>query len=1508
MEESKKKLFEYLREIYKLKTRVIMDYNKYEKNIDIDVFKNNFSNIVDIHEFSPNISENEEYFLIKYISDEMQFPMIPEDIKPYIDITENGIVLQNDVEISEEITKRYKDYINEYEKTKKTNSLIQKNNEIYEYLYTIQRKKEEYDAKIEVVFCKGLFVYKPSENSINSTIRRHVFEAPVIIDINQKNNTIYLRLDRQTRCNIESNFVSALKGFKIKEQNNLYKLKEKIQEKFENAEIINFDELFEEYLNTITFRYEYVKDSYYSAVEEEKCYIFNKDSIIVRKKQPTIWLDDINNILKYMEENGKLDLDNKLIDLILETNTGAIDELLNSKIENDRILFPLPSNDEQFRVVNQTQNSNLVLVQGPPGTGKSHTITNMISTYVANGKRILVTSEKSKALDVIKDKLPKEIQDLSMTLLSDSKTDKELVRSVQRVLEKYKDKSYLSLYKERIEKLEQELDSNNRKQNENQKKIIQILVNNMEDNKEELQQLANIELNSYRLIDIAKFLEEHKEYNIISDNNNFKSLEFNKEFLFEFNIIVEELKELKKFVIEREYDLPKDLDFDTYLHSIERLNELEKKLIDNSIKEGINEKIAQNYDLSIILDILNQLIKLENLYGKQYIQDNCNFVPRIKNVENIINFCLEQKDFIEQVETELIGNSVKYNESNRFEYSKALNKINEKLLNDGKISFIEKIQLKKELELVSEILINNKKFEFEEVNDKNLKLILSKIQYDIKVNRVIDDINSVLKKSTLFDNINKDEFSRKIDEVVNVLTSFVKYTEYVTNIKNALKDIFRGNKNIEREINDENFVIILELVEKTLNYEKIIEIKEDYNNLLKELEDKTLKTRYVFEELINAVKEKNIEKYSNEYQKIQRIYGVSNKYKEIENKYKNETENYKMFIVDYIDMEENQRLGILNEFESIFNYYKIKMFLYYKELNNSHFSNIFEENKKLKKEEKDIIIKLIAEKSWYSQIDKMNSSTCRNLAEWMQLKTKLGKGTGKRANIIRKEMQEKMKVAKDAFPIWIMPVDKVIEQYPFNVSPQFDVIIMDESSQSSILSITALLRGRKCIIVGDDKQISPIEVGINLDDLKALQNEFLSQTCLGVGFDMETSLYDIAQNVCGSKKVVLKEHFRCLPEIIEFSNSNFYGNEINCLKIRGKENTIKEPIKSIFVEGATVKRISASNLLNEKEVNKIIDILKEIENDYSYKDKTIGIIALQNSTPHINYIYSEIWKNFSSEFMNERKIKVGNAYDFQGDERDVIILSMVTSKIQEDGEVNHIMAMTKKEYERSFNVAASRAKEQSILVYSVKPEELNNNCLRYKLINYYLTYKNNKQEKKENEFFSDFELDIYRELKRKNIDLISHFKIGKYMLDFIIENNDGKKIAIECDGDIYNTEKEYETEMKKQEVLERCGWTFIRIRASQYYFNKEKCIDEIMKKINTILNDDSEREFIKSTELQNNFFNRINEITKNNENDNIDEIIKDNETEDKSLENIRNKLNELSETINITNLYNENEE
>ena len=82
------------------------------------------------------------------------------------------------------------------------------------------------------------------------------------------------------------------------------------------------------------------------------------------------------------------------------------------------LYFPKPFNDEQVRIVQLLDISDGVVVQGPPGTGKTHTIANVICHYLAEGKRVLVTSMKDPALAVLQEQLPEEIRPLAISLLT----------------------------------------------------------------------------------------------------------------------------------------------------------------------------------------------------------------------------------------------------------------------------------------------------------------------------------------------------------------------------------------------------------------------------------------------------------------------------------------------------------------------------------------------------------------------------------------------------------------------------------------------------------------------------------------------------------------------------------------------------------------------------------------------------------------------------------------------------------------------------------------------------------------------------------------------------------------------------------------------------------------------------------------------------------------------------------------------------------------------------------
>jgi len=80
-------------------------------------------------------------------------------------------------------------------------------------------------------------------------------------------------------------------------------------------------------------------------------------------------------------------------------------------------LLPLAVNEEQLQIVAMARARAGVTAQGPPGTGKSHTIANLISHYVAHGKRVLVTAAKEQALGVLIDKVPEGIRQLCVPVL-----------------------------------------------------------------------------------------------------------------------------------------------------------------------------------------------------------------------------------------------------------------------------------------------------------------------------------------------------------------------------------------------------------------------------------------------------------------------------------------------------------------------------------------------------------------------------------------------------------------------------------------------------------------------------------------------------------------------------------------------------------------------------------------------------------------------------------------------------------------------------------------------------------------------------------------------------------------------------------------------------------------------------------------------------------------------------------------------------------------------------------
>lgn len=191
----------------------------------------------------------------------------------------------------------------------------------------------------------------------------------------------------------------------------------------------------------------------------------------------------------------------------------------------------------------------------------------------------------------------------------------------------------------------------------------------------------------------------------------------------------------------------------------------------------------------------------------------------------------------------------------------------------------------------------------------------------------------------------------------------------------------------------------------------------------------------------------------------------------------------------------------------------------------------------------------------------------------------------------------------------------------------------------------------------------------------------------------------------------MREHFRCVHEIIQFSNERFHGGVIEPLRIPGTQSKLSPAVIAVKVEEGL--RSGGNNAVNEPEAEAVIEKIVSLCAKQEYLGKSMGVISLQ-SKDQAFLIEQKIRELLGEREMLARNIVCGYSYSFQGDEREVVFLSMVAAPNI------RLTTLNKRSDEYRFNVAASRAREQMWLFHSVELSQLNPDCIRYNLLQYCL--------------------------------------------------------------------------------------------------------------------------------------------------------------------------------------------
>ena len=360
------------------------------------------------------------------------------------------------------------------------------------------------------------------------------------------------------------------------------------------------------------------------------------------------------------------------------------------------------------------------------------------------------------------------------------------------------------------------------------------------------------------------------------------------------------------------------------------------------------------------------------------------------------------------------------------------------------------------------------------------------------------------------------------------------------------------------------------------------------------------------------------------------------------------------------------------------------------------------------------VASLAATRAWRHAVRRLTAERRADLAAFVTLVKRLGKGTGRHADRRRAEIQHQLDRSRDSVPVWIMPLYRVAESMTAKQNA-YDVIIVDEASQAGLEGLMLTYLAPTVVVVGDDKQVSPTSF-VEQERVYDLVDRHLRWSPQrAVYADPARSLFDEAK-MRFPDLIMLTEHRRCVPDIIGFSDMIAYepdGDRLQPVREVGTD-ALQPLVVTRLVDG--VQR----GKKNEREIETIIELVSQCVADPRYEGKSIGVISLLGAE-QAKPIAAGLLDKLGPDLYQKHEIRCGEPPNFQGAERDVVFLSMVSSNTAEKkGKIGEtrVAALTATQFVQRYNVAVSRAKDQVHLVHSLEPNTLKPEDLRSRLIGY----------------------------------------------------------------------------------------------------------------------------------------------------------------------------------------------
>ena len=1308
---------------------------------------------------------------------------------------------------------------------------------VYEDVDFMRRRIEEAEERYELLLAVGLLQWR---DSTGAAVKRHLLTAPAEITLDAGRGVLTVG----PAASFEK-FHVELDMLELQDRPHLERTD--LEDRLEKLDVGAWDkESVAEILRIIANNASadaQVSEDVWAPLEraDDTFRVIYAPALVLRERRPTAYEELIGHFLEARGSDPNFLVTAPWERFVSEgepsrgSDNGTPDTNFSFHDAGGRLYFPLPTNEEQRRIAKRLKTRPYVLVKGPPGTGKSHTIANLICHLLAIGERVLVTAHASKALTVLRDLLPGDIRNLCVTAFGSTREDHHLLEdSVRGILSRKNEWKGSEWAQSRIDELEKEL--------------LELEGQSAELDRQ-LRECREAETYSHNLpggfrgtaAQIARQVEKQREAygwfpELPGDQTHCPLGPEDIAFLADVHaeLSEERLKELDRDI--GTFSLP---DPEEFAEAIQKLNAAEAAA--EAARTGLPEE--QLADLRHVSEpqihacraFLNQLEEqatragrvLGNLTGEILKDLLVGQGARWERLEQ------EAADLIERIQAARErAASAKIDTPSGIDNAKLLNDIRRRLehfRNGGwrGFGFISPRVVRETRYIEDQCRVDGEAPR----EQHSLEILCGFVELRVLLQQFYAIWPDVA-------HLCHGDPRRAAHEVSDMAQQLGQLLELFKSNDASSLDLVPFAKR-EDLTNPKGRMTWRRLLEAELARRLAQQAWESLKEWLGLIPGVAPGDAHpCMAELAQAIEERDVAKWNAAWKTRQNL-----------RKEKERFEHYKRLLDDFrrahpalANLVQSTHgnaewTSRLRQLKGAWDWATARAWLR-KVTEPGRYDLLAEERQRLQHRIEKKLEELAALKAWHAFFLRLDDQTEGYLTAWTKAVARIGKGTGKYAYRHRKTARQYLMACIPKMPAWIMPLHKLWE----TTDPMpgvFDTVIVDEASQAGIEALALLLLAKRIIVVGDDKQNSPEAVGVLEDDIARLARDHLGQFRFRDEFRPDTSLYDHAERAFGNV-IALREHFRCVPEIIRFSNDLCY-TDAPLIPLRQPPPERLPPLKAEFVEQGVCEG-EGQRIHNGAEAEAIVMRIQQCLEDEAYQGKTIGVIVLQGHAQG-ELIEKRLAEVLEPKVREERKLRCGVPATFQGDQRDVIFLSLVVAPN------HHFRALTRLPDQRRFNVAMSRAKDQVWLFHSVQQNDLSREDLRWRLLNFFYSpsqgaiealyeeldrlereakRRDRRHGNQPDPYESWFEVHLALELLRRKYRLRPQVQVAGYRIDLVIEGLDNR-LAVECDGEAWHGPDRFERDMDRQRQLERAGWTFVRIRESEFYADREGAVRRIVE-------------------------------------------------------------------------------